>query len=237
MELNKDIDQFDIPLAKRTYLNNPNSTLLKKLLIFSPFLLLIFSVAALQFIRNLKLIPLYNLKFQVERNHDARILGHLPYNETPKEKLVLIEPNIEVHMDMRDSLLKMREEAKNDGIYLVFLSGFRSINLQKDIFYSLKSIRNQEAAERARVSAPPGYSEHSTGFAIDIGDATQRETDFETDFENTDAFRWLIKNAAKFHFKLSFNKDNKYIDYEPWHWRYEGSIEALKVFESTNRKL
>ena len=237
MELNKDIDQFDIPLAKRTYLNNPNSTLLKKLLIFSPFLFLIFSVAAFRFIRNVELIPLNNLKVQVEKNHDASILGHLPYNETPKEKLVLIEPNIEVHMDMRDSLLKMREEAKKDGIYLVFLSGYRSINLQNDIFYSLKSIRNQEAAERARVSAPPGYSEHSTGFAIDIGDATQRETDFETDFENTDAFRWLIKNAAKFHFKLSFNKDNKYIDYEPWHWRYEGSIEALKVFESSNRKL
>jgi len=236
LELNRDIDQFDIPLAKRTYLNNSNSTLIKKLLIFSPFLSLIFSVAALRFIRNLELIPLNNLKFQVERNHDARILGHLPYNETPKEKLVLIEPNIEVHMDMRESLLKMREEAKKDGIYLVFLSGFRSINLQNDIFYSLKSIRNQEAAERARVSAPPGYSEHSTGFAIDIGDATQRETDFETDFENTDAFRWLIKNAAKFHFKLSFNKDDKYIDYEPWHWRYEGSIEALKVFESSNRK-
>ena len=235
MELNKDIDQFDIPLAKRTYLNNPNSTLLKKLLIFSPFIFLIFSVTALRFIRNVELIPLNNLKFQVERNHDARILGHLPYNEITKEKLVLIEPNIEVHIDMRDSLLKMREEAKKDGIYLVFLSGYRSVNLQNDIFYSLKSIRNQEASERARVSAPPGYSEHSTGFAIDIGDANQRETDFETEFENTDAFRWLKKNAAKFHFKLSFNKANKYIDYEPWHWRYEGSINALKVFESSNR--
>ncbi|WP_075507919.1 M15 family metallopeptidase [Prochlorococcus marinus] len=237
MELNKDIDQFDIPLAKRTYLNNPNSRLLKKLLIFSPFLFLMFSFIALRLIRNIESIPLNNLKFQVERNHDARILGHLPYKETPKEKLVLIEPNIEVHIDMRDSLLKMRDEAKKDGIYLVFLSGYRSINLQNNIFYSLKSIRNQEAAERARVSAPPGYSEHSTGFAIDIGDATQRETDFENDFENTDAFKWLIKNAAKFHFKLSFNKGNKYINYEPWHWRYEGSIEALKVFESANRKL
>ena len=237
MELNKDIDQFDIPLAKRTYLNNPNSTLIKKILIFSPFFLLLLSFAALRFIRNVELIPMYNLKFQVEGNNNTRILGHLPYNETPKEKLVSIEPNIEVHVDMRDSLLKMREEAKKDGIYLVFLSGYRSINLQNDIFYSLKSIRNQEAAERARVSAPPGYSEHSTGFAIDIGDATQRETDFETEFENTDAFRWLIKNSAKFHFKLSFNKENKFIDYEPWHWRYEGSIEALKVFESSNRKL
>ena len=236
MELNKDIDQFDIPLAKRTYLNNPNSKLLKKLLIFSPFLLLIFSVAALRLITNREIRSLGNINFQAQINRDHRILGHLPYAEISKDKLVLIEPNVQVHIDMRDSLLEMRDEAKKDGIFLVFLSGYRSINLQNKIFYYLKSVRNQEAAERARVSAPPGYSEHSTGFAIDIGDATQRETDFETEFENTDAFKWLIKNAAKFHFKLSFTKDNKYIDYEPWHWRYEGSIEALKVFESSNRK-
>ena len=237
MEQNKDINQFDIPLAKRTYLKNPNSIILKKLLIFSPIILLIFSFVALRLIRNLGAGPLRNYIFQVERKHDHRVLGHLPYNEISRDKLVLIEPNIEVHIDMRDSLLTMREEAKKDGIYLVFLSGYRSKDLQKDIFYSLKSIRNQEADERARVSAPPGYSEHSTGFAIDIGDATRRETDFETEFEDTKAFKWLIKNAAKFHFKLSFNKDNKYIDYEPWHWRYEGSIEALKIFESSNRKL
>ena len=237
MELNKDIDQFDIPLAKRTYLNNPNSTLLKKLLIFSPFLFLLFSISGLRVIRDNEIWPISNLNFQVEKNHDHRILGHLPYNEISNEKLVLIEPNIEVHVDMRDYLLKMREEAKKDGVYLVFLSGYRSIKLQNEIFYSLKSIRNQEASERARVSAPPGYSEHSTGFAIDIGDATQRETDFETEFEKTNAFRWLRKNAAKFHFKLSFSKNNKHIDYDPWHWRYEGSIEALKVFESSNRRL
>ena len=237
MEQNKDLDQFDIPLAKRTYLNNSNSILKKKLLIFSPFLFLLFSIVALRMNRNIKLESTVNLNFKAEGSDELRILGHLPYTEISQQKLVLIEPNIKVHIDMRDSLLKMREDAKKDGIYLVFLSGYRSINLQSYIFFSLKSIRNQEASERARVSAPPGYSEHSTGFAIDIGDATQRETDFETEFENTEAFRWLIKNAAKFHFKLSFNKNNTYIDYEPWHWRYEGSIEALKVFESSNRNL
>ena len=237
MEQNKDINQFDIPLAKRTHLKNPNSILLKKLLIFSPFVFLIISIASLLLIRNIKLGSSDNFNFQAEKDQKQRILGHLPYDEVPKNKLVSIEPNIEVHVDMRDSLLNMREEARKDGIYLVFLSGYRSINLQNDIFYSLKSLRNQEASERARVSAPPGYSEHSTGFAIDIGDATQRETDFETEFENTDAFRWLKKNAARFHFKLSFEKNNKYIDYEPWHWRYEGSIEALKVFETSNKEL
>ena len=237
MVQNKDLNQFDIPLAKRIYINNSNSILLKKLLIIFPFLCLLFSFFALRLIRNFEIGFISNLNFQTKRNHDHRILGHLPYAEIPKEKLVLIEPSIRVHIDMRDSLLEMRDEAKKNGIYLVFLSGYRSINLQNEIFYSLKSLRNQEAAERARVSAPPGYSEHSTGFAIDIGDATKREADFETEFENTEAFKWLIKNAAKFHFKLSFTKDNKFIDYEPWHWRYEGSIEALKVFESSNRKL
>jgi len=237
LEQNKDINQFDIPIAKRIYLKSSNSNLLKKLFIFSPFFFLILSITTLKFVRNIKLIPLIDFDFHAARNHDNRILGHLPYKEVSEEKLVLIEPNIEVHIDMHDSLLKMRDEAKKDGIFLVFLSGYRSINLQNDIFYSLKSIRNQEAVERARVSAPPGYSEHSTGFAIDIGDATQRETDFETEFENTNAFRWLKKNAAKFHFKLSFNKNNQYIDYEPWHWRYEGSIEALKVFETSNRNI
>ena len=236
MEQKKDQYLFDIPLAKRTSLNNSNS-ILKKLLIFSPLLFLIFSLIVLLIIRKIRLEPLIYLNSLTDRNIDSRILGHLPYEEISQDKLVFIEPNIEVHVDMRDSLLRMREEAKNDGIYLTFLSGYRSINLQNDIFYSLKSSRNQEASERARVSAPPGYSEHSTGFAIDIGDATQRETDFETEFENTKAFRWLINNAAKFHFKLSFDKKNKFIDYEPWHWRYEGSIEALKVFESSNRKL
>jgi len=155
LELNKDIAQFDIPLAKRTYLNNPNSTLLKKFLVFSPFLFLIFSVAVLRLIRNIEIGSLGNINVQVQTNQDHRILGHLPYAEIPKEKLVLIEPNIQVHIDMRDSLLEMRDEAKKNGIYLVFLSGYRSINLQNKIFYSLKSFRNQEAAERARVSAPP----------------------------------------------------------------------------------
>ena len=230
-------ESFDIPVAERKYTNEINRKNKKKILLTIPILLLLFSIAGLRFSRNLNQSRLRNINIQNANNLDQSILGHLPYREISKEKLVLIEPNIEVHIDMSESLLKMKSDAKKDGIFLVFLSGYRSINLQEDIFYSLKSMRNQIAAERARVSAPPGYSEHSTGFAIDIGDANKRETDFEVEFENTDAFRWLKLNAAKYHFKLSFDQNNKTVDYEPWHWRYEGSIEALKVFEESNRKL
>ena len=230
-------DDIDIQVAERRNLKANNFKFKKYPIFIVFFLVLILPFIGLPFKSNLK------LKFSGFNNanktvtNDLSILGHLPYKEISKEKLVFIEPNIEVHIDMSESLLKMREDAIKDGIYLVFLSGYRSINLQKEIFYSLKSMRNQIAAERAKVSAPPGYSEHSTGFAIDIGDADKRETDFEVQFENTDAFRWLKKNAAKYHFKLSFTEHNKNVDYEPWHWRYEGSIEALKVFEASNRNL
>ena len=228
-------EAFDIPVAERKYLEANDAKFKKRLLITLPLLLLLFSVIGFIFNRVLKVSTLRNINTQNAINRDKSILGHLPYSEVSKEKLVVIAPNIAVHIDMSKSLLKMRDDAKNDGIFLIFLSGYRSIKLQKEIFYSLKSIRNQVASERARVSAPPGYSEHSTGFAIDIGDANKRETDFEVEFENTDAFKWLKENAAKYHFKLSFNQDSKNVDYEPWHWRYEGSIEALKVFEGANR--
>ena len=116
MGQNKDINQFDIPLAKRTYLKKSNSILLKKLFILSPFIFTLFYLIVIPFTKKIELKPLNNLNIQTEESHDHRILGHLPYEEVPEEKLVLIEPNIKVHIDMRDSLLNMREEAKQDGI-------------------------------------------------------------------------------------------------------------------------
>ena len=236
MNKKANIDKIiDIPEARRLSQDgNKNNS--KKILIFSfPLLIFILSIIGFKIQKNnLEITSKNNKSFE---NNDHSILGHLPYKEVSQDDLLSVNSNIKVHRDMIESLLSMQDKARRDGVYLVFLSGFRSIKLQEDIFYSLKSKRNQSASERAKVSAPPGYSEHSTGFAIDIGDAHSRNTDFEVEFENTNAFKWLKNNAAKFHFKLSFNKNNLNVDYEPWHWRYEGSIEALKIFETSNRRL
>ena len=219
----------DIEVAERRYLDEG----IKKKYVFLILLLFILFPISFYVVRKLnsRLFIVNNL---IEKN-DGKILGHFPYKEVEKELLIEVEPNILVHREMYRSLLEMRSDAYKEGVYLVFLSGFRSIKLQNEIFYSIKSLRNQSAFERARVSAPPGFSEHSTGFAIDIGDALKRESDFEVEFENTKAFKWLKQNAAKYHFKMSFDKNHKNVDYEPWHWRYEGSIEALKIFEASNR--
>ena len=223
----------NIKVAERKYIENKKNRILKILISTTSilgFILLMF------FLRRSNLNSYQNGLIGNIKIKDDKILGHFPYRETSFENLVEITPDILVHKKMYKSLLKMRDDAKKEGVYLVFLSGFRSIDLQKEIFYSLKSIRSQVAMERARVSAPPGYSEHSTGFAIDIGDALNRETDFEVEFETTSAYKWLERNAAKYHFKLSFDRKQNSVDYEPWHWRYEGNIEALKIFEASNRE-
>ena len=223
----------NIKVAERKYLEDKKYRILKILISTTTvlgFIVLMF------FLRKSNLNSYQNGLIGDIKIKDDKILGHFPYRETSLENLIEITPDILVHKKMYKSLLKMRDDAKKEGVYLVFLSGFRSIELQKEIFYSLKSIRSQVAMERARVSAPPGYSEHSTGFAIDIGDALNRETDFEVEFETTSAYKWLERNAAKYHFKLSFDRKQNSVDYEPWHWRYEGNIEALKIFEASNRE-
>ena len=69
--------------------------------------------------RDIALVPFSILNFKSEGNPERRILGHLPYNEIPKDKLVLIEPNVEVHIDMLDSLYKYerRSEKKMGHIW------------------------------------------------------------------------------------------------------------------------
>jgi len=119
---------------------------------------------------------------------------------------------------------------------LQLLSGYRSIDLQREIFYENKSLRNQTAVERSMDSAPPGYSEHSTGYAIDVGDGNYPNTHFEVEFEKTPAFKWMKRFAPKYHFVLSFPPNNKQgVTYEPWHWRFEGTVNALRKFEDANK--
>ena len=165
-------------------------------------------------------------------DRDGRLLGHFPYDEAISSQLVPVEAGIELHQDAALAFDSMRRAAASDGIDLRLLSGYRSHNLQEGIFLDVKSERNQTAAERAKVSAPPGYSEHSTGYAVDLGDGSRPDTNLSVSFEATPAFRWLQDYAASYHFTLSFPEINPQgVSYEPWHWRFEGSAEALRQFE------
>ena len=90
---------------------------------------------------------------------------------------------------------------------------------------------------RARVSAPPGHSEHATGYAVDFADGWNRECDFETCFGKTEAGLWLAEHAPTFGFELSFPEDNAQgVSFEPWHWRFVGTPEARQLFQAARQR-
>lgn len=161
------------------------------------------------------------------------LLGHLPYEEAEEENLVAITADGQIRLQeaAAQEFKAMLEAARRDGINLALLSGYRTKAQQQNLFFEVKQQRNQNATKRAEVSAPPGYSEHHTGYAIDIGDANVPTTHLTEDFDKTAAFRWLEENAARFSFELSFPQDNPQgIQYEPWHWRFVGDLDSLETF-------
>jgi D-alanyl-D-alanine carboxypeptidase len=167
---------------------------------------------------------------------DGRLLGHFPYPEAAAGSLVSFAPGQQLHRDAAEALGAMRRAAAAEGVQLVVLSAFRSIALQRELFFDVKAERNQTSRTRARVSAPPGFSEHSTGYAVDLGDGRAPAANLSPSFEETAAYRWLAANAARFHFQLSFPRGNPQgVSYEPWHWRYEGTTAALRLFEPAQR--
>jgi D-alanyl-D-alanine carboxypeptidase len=111
---------------------------------------------------------------------------------------------------------QMRDFASSDGIALEALSGFRSVERQTEI------IRGKlKAGEKLEVIlqtvAAPGYSEHHTGRAIDIG--VPGEPPLTEAFAQTKAYTWLKSHAHDFGFKLSYPKGNRHgFLFEPWHW-------------------
>ena len=226
-------EEIEIPIARRVNAFELGSRTKRNIVILVSCLLttLLISIA-----QNIQTQTRLKLLIVSAFNKENRLLGHYSYPEASMDDLVYFRPGIQVHKDIIESLNQMKNAAAEEGIDLIILSGFRSIKLQNEIFYNNKSLRNQIAIERARVSAPPGYSEHATGFAIDIGEKDSPATDFEISFASTETFRWLKKNAARYHFILSFPESNvQGISYEPWHWRFEGSVDALREFETTNQ--
>lgn len=110
----------------------------------------------------------------------------------------------------------LKAAAFAEGISLYIVSAFRSIDRQAEIVRK-KLEAGLTIEEILTVYAPPGFSEHHTGNAIDI--STPGRPSLETDFDQTPAFAWLDIHAAEFGYYLSYPPGNRFgYQYEPWHW-------------------
>lgn len=125
---------------------------------------------------------------------------------------------------------KLSEAAAEEELEIVVTTAYRSYQFQSDLYYGYVNSQGQEAADK--FSAKPGYSEHQTGLAADVSNS---DVDYElTDkFGDTEAGKWMQKNAHKYGFILRFPKDKEDITgylYEPWHLRYVGKDVAKYIY-------
>ena len=155
------------------------------------------------------------------------LFGHLAYEETeaPLGDAGRYRDTgrvVQLRAQAARAFRAMQTSARDAGVELVPISGYRTRGYQEGLFTrAVGKYGSKESA--ARWVAPPGYSEHHSGLAIDIGALESPETDVETTFEDTPAFVWLKENAHRFGFEISFPRDNPQgVSYEPWHWRYTG---------------
>jgi D-alanyl-D-alanine carboxypeptidase len=110
----------------------------------------------------------------------------------------------------------MSAAALADDVPITIVSAFRSVERQAEIVRA-KLARGLSLESILCVSAPPGYSEHHSGRAIDV--TTENVRPLEVEFEETVAFRWLSDHARSYAFFLSYPRQNPYgFAYEPWHW-------------------
>jgi zinc D-Ala-D-Ala carboxypeptidase len=163
----------------------------------------------------------------------VNLLGHLPYDVAPESELATVtaDSSLKMRPTAARKFQEMQAAAAADGVNLTLISAFRDVKTQEQLFFGVKEQRVQDATKRAEVSAPPGYSEHHTGYAVDLGDGDASATNLEKAFAQTAAFRWLKQNALKYSFEMSFPSDNKQkVSYEPWHWRFVGDRDSLETF-------
>lgn len=134
--------------------------------------------------------------------------------------------------EARAAFDEMAAEAKLSGFNLTAFSTYRSYEYQVSLYDRYVKRDGVEAADR--YSARPGYSEHQTGLAFDIGEVNFEKYWASSKFGETEAGKWVAANAHRYGFILRYPKGKEHITgymHESWHFRYVGKDIAKEVFE------
>lgn len=153
-------------------------------------------------------------------------------NEIP-ERYNSISNNMQ--KEVVNQLEKMIQDAKKDSVSIWVSSRFRDIALQtrlynREVSKHSKNGYNLDDAKKVAsfYVARPRTSEHNMGVAVDFNGVLDS-------FYKTKEYKWLIEHGPKYGFILRYPKSKESItgvSYEPWHFRYVGAEDAIKISES-----
>jgi zinc D-Ala-D-Ala carboxypeptidase len=185
----------------------------------------------------------------------VRAYGHFPYAEGTGLTAGVCQhgdpERTRLKPEAAAALSRMLEAARAEGVRLKPSSCFRSIESQRRLFNcsggsgtGCANGRLASAERRATAVAPPGHSEHATGYAIDFfpsatdlsaggGCATAAACTTTARFAQSRSGKWLAAHADDYGFEQSFfTGSTQGVMVEPWHYRFVGSAEAAGVFRA-----
>jgi zinc D-Ala-D-Ala carboxypeptidase len=134
--------------------------------------------------------------------------------------------------EAREAFNEMAAAAKLDGFELIAFSTYRSYDYQTGLYERYVERDGSEAADR--YSARPGYSEHQTGLAFDIGEVNNEQYYASEKFGETEAGKWVAANAYRFGFIMRYPEGKEKITgymHESWHFRYVGIEVAEEIYK------
>ncbi len=148
----------------------------------------------------------------------SRPLNPLAYASSD---LVAVGNNQQLRKEAAAALALLILDAKNQGLTIAPLSGYRSYATQVSVYNKEVASNGQAVADTE--SAKPGYSEHQTGLAVDVGGGG---CGIEDCFGTTAEGKWLAANSHTYGFIIRYQAGKEAVTgyrAEPWHIRYIGT--------------
>lgn len=146
-----------------------------------------------------------------------------PLKYKPSDLAYIKGTGFRMRKEAAGKLASLFTGARNAGHRLTVVSAYRSYGQQSALYSDY--VRSYGQAYADSISARPGFSEHQTGLAADVGQLTPT-CQLEACFGSTSDGRWVAKNAYKYGFIVRYPKGQQQVTgytYEPWHLRYVGA--------------
>jgi zinc D-Ala-D-Ala carboxypeptidase len=165
------------------------------------------------------------------RFNEGYVPGDLVRVNIPFAGSVIWEERL-MRREAAEALEKLFESASKQNIQLRGISGYRSYETQRHLYYL--TVRNMGVEYAENYVAYPGHSEHQSGLAMDLVGPVSYSQLSTSDFGNTKEGKWVEKNAHSFGFIIRYPEGKEKItgyNYEPWHLRYVGIEAAREIKE------
>ncbi len=171
----------------------------------------------------------------VNKDYSCRYDGENvdPIFSTKSSSYVIFDNSVSLEQNAASSLNYLMDDfaEKYGDTDIMIACGYRSYEDQVGLYNG--EVQNVGSSEADKWVAPPGYSEHQTGFALDLD--LNAEGINGINFDGNGNYSWLTEHCSEYGFVIRYiqgKEDITGFSYEPWHLRYVGIPHSLYITQS-----